>query len=72
MTTERGGTKNVGERAAVTLFTVIDLERHAALRAIASVQNKSLTDLVSDVLNAFVAEHSPRSLKERQDSENYS
>ncbi len=72
MTTERGDMKSGGDRATVTLFAAIDLERHAALRAIASVENRSLTDVVGDALDAVVAEHSARFTKEPEDSANRS
>jgi hypothetical protein len=51
-----GGTGNT----PVMLFTALDPERHAALRAIASVEGRSVADLVGEALNAFLAEHNER------------
>jgi hypothetical protein len=58
---KKGGAESRGIRSTdntpVTLFTIIDPERHAALREIASVERRSVADLVGDALDAFLAEH---------------
>ncbi len=57
-TQRRGG--RVGDRklaSPVTLFAAIEAERHAALRAIAFAERRSLADVVREALDAFLAQH---------------
>jgi outer membrane protein TolC len=51
----RGGDKKL--LAPVTLFAAIEAEQHAALRAIAFAQHRSLADVVREALIAYLAQH---------------
>ena len=52
----RGGDKKLA--APVTLFAAIEAEQHAALRAIAFAERRSLADVVREALTMYLAEHS--------------
>jgi len=59
-----GGTQRRGGRIAdrkpaspVTLFAAIEAESHAALRAIAFAERRSLADVVREALDAFLAQY---------------
>jgi hypothetical protein len=54
----RAGDKKLS--APVTLFAAIEAEQHAALRAIAFVDRRSLADVVREALNAFLAQRPVR------------
>jgi hypothetical protein len=57
----RGGDRTLA--APVTLFAAIEAEQHAALRAIAFAERRSLADVVREALAAFLAQHpAPRRL----------
>lgn len=51
----RGGDKRLV--APVTLFAAIEAEQHAALRAIAFAEHRSLADVVREALTAYLAQH---------------
>jgi len=44
--------------APVTLFAAIEAEQHAALRAIAFAERRSLADVVREALTMYLAQHS--------------
>ena len=46
--------------APVTLFAAIEAEQHAALRAIAFSERRSLADVVRGALDAFLVQHPSR------------
>ena len=46
--------------APVTLFAAIEAEQHAALRAIAFSERRSLADVVREALDAFLVQHPSR------------
>lgn len=54
----KGGDKKLSE--PVTLFAAIEAEQHAALRAIAFSERRSLADVVREALTGFIAQHSAR------------
>jgi hypothetical protein len=51
----RGGDKKLA--APVTLFAVIEVEQHDALRAIAFAERRSLADVVREALSLYLAQH---------------
>jgi len=59
-TTARQGSARGGDKklvAPVTLFAAIETEQHAALRAIAFAEHRSLADVVREALTAYLAQH---------------
>lgn len=44
----------------VTLFAAMEAEQHAALRAIAFSERRSLADVVREALTGFIAQHPAR------------
>ena len=53
----RGGDKKL--MAPVTLFAAIEAEQHAALRAIAFAEHRSLAEVVREALTAYLTQHTP-------------
>ena len=51
----RGGDKKLV--TPVTLFAAIEAEQHAALRAIAFAEHRSLADVVREALTVYLTQH---------------
>jgi len=59
-TTAQQGSARSGDKklvAPVTLFAAIEAEQHAALRAIAFAERRSLADVVREALTAYLMQH---------------
>ncbi len=54
----RAGDKKL--TAPVTLFAAIEAKQHAALRAIAFSERRSLADVVREALSGFISQHPAR------------
>ncbi len=57
--TRRRGVRSGDKKLTVpvTLFAAIEAEQHAALRAIAFVERRSLADVVREALTMYLAQH---------------